>query len=266
MNELKVFENENFGAVRAMVRDGAPWFVAADVCKAFGVVNSRNVVARLDDDEKGVHDMDTPGGTQSMTVVNEAGLYHMLFSMEPSNARGASADGVNERQEQLHAFKRWVTHDVIPAIRRTGMYAAEELLADPDLAIAAFTQLRDERARRIALEAEAKANAPRVLFAQSVEASTQSILVGELAKIMRQNGVEIGQNRLFERLRADGFLCSVGTQRNMPTQRSMEMGLMEIKERSIANPDGTVRITLTPKVSGRGQVYFINRYRADKPA
>ncbi len=248
MNDLKVFENQTFGAVRAMVRNGEPWFVAADVCKALDIGNPTQALDRLDDDEKSITLISNEGnrGNPNVAIVSEPGLYTLVLG---------------SRKPEARAFKRWVTHDVIPSIRRTGMYATEDLLANPDLAIAAFTQLRDERARRIALEAEVKANSSRVLFAQSVEASSQSILVGELAKLMRQNGVEIGQNRLFERLRADGFLCSVGSQRNMPTQRSMEMGLMEIKERSIANPDGTVRLTLTPKILGRGQVYFINRYR-----
>lgn len=259
---VQVFTNKAKD-IRVLTVNENPWFVASDVCEYFGVTNRNRAIQALDDDEKGGTQMMTPGGMQTVTIISEAGLYSLLFALQPTKARGVTDAYMEARCAEIRAFKRWVTHDVIPAIRRTGMYAAEELLADPDLAIAAFTQLRDERARRLALEAEAKENAPRLLFAQSVEASTQSILVGELAKIMRQNGVEIGQNRLFERLRADGFLCSVGSQRNMPTQRSMEMGLMEIKERSIANPDGTVRITLTPKISGRGQVYFINRYRSE---
>jgi len=265
MNEIRVFENALFGKVRTVLKGNEPWFVAADVCSAFGVTNSRNVTARVEDDEKGVHNVDTLGGSQNLTVVNEGGLYRMLFTMEPNNARNVPNSEIAKRQEMLRAFKRWITHEVIPDIRRHGMYATEatveRLLEDPDTMIQTLQAYKEEKAKRIALEAKVTKDQPKVLFADSVATSSQSILVGELAKLIKQNGVDIGQNRLFEELRKDGYLCSSPGERwNMPTQRSMDLGLFEIKERTIENPDGTVLLTRTVKCTGRGQIYFINRY------
>jgi anti-repressor protein len=249
MNDLSIFKHNVFGEVRTVTRDGNPWFVAADVCRALEIANSRDALTRLDDDEKGVALTDTPGGRQQMSIVSEPGLYTLVLG---------------SRKPEARAFKRWVAHDVIPAIRKHGMYAVDHLLENPDLAIAALTRLKEERERRKALEAQAAIDSPKVLFADSVAASEHSILVGELAKLLRQNGVKVGQNRLFEYLREEGFLCKAGDQYNMPTQRSMEMGLFEIKERTLNNPDGSVRLTRTSKVTGKGQIYFINRLRKER--
>lgn len=247
MNEIKVFDNGQFGRLRTVVKDGEPWFVAGDVCEALEL--DRTATRRLDDDEKDVHSTHTPGGCQEMTIVNEPGLYALVLG---------------SRKPEARAFKRWITHEVIPDIRKHGMYATdntvERMLDNPDAMIALLERYRDEKAQRVALEAKAEKDAPKVLFADSVASSNQSILVGHLAKMMRQNGFEVGQNRLFDILRRDGFLCASGERRNMPSQRSMEAGLMEIKERSINNPDGTIRLTITPMVTGKGQVYFVNRY------
>lgn len=249
MNDIKIFENPSFGTIRTVARNGEPWFVAADVCRALEIVNNRDALSRLDADEKGVGSTDTPGGNQDMTIVNEPGLYALVLG---------------SRKPEARAFKRWITHEVIPDIRKHGMYATdntvERMLDNPDAMIALLERYRDEKAQRVALEAKAEKDAPKVLFADSVASSNQSILVGHLAKMMRQNGFEVGQNRLFDILRRDGFLCASGDRRNMPSQRSMEAGLMEIKERSINNPDGTIRLTITPMVTGKGQVYFVNRY------
>lgn len=256
MNEIKVFENNQFGQVRTVMQNGEPWFIAADVCRALDVGNSRQALTRLDEDEKGVISSDTPGGMQEMSIVNEPGLYSLVLG---------------SRKPEAKAFKRWITHDVIPSIRKHGGYLTpdkmEEALLNPDVLIRLATDLKAERAARIAAEEEAaqlaektKADAPKVLFADSVSASQQSILVGELAKLLKQNGADFGQNRLFDRLRKDGYLHRSGAQYNMPTQRSLELGLFEIHERTINNPDGSVRLTRTSKVTGKGQVYFINRY------
>ena len=251
MNEIKVFENAIFGKVRTVLRNSQPWFVAADVCRVLEV--DHTAMRRIDEDEKGRDLIPTPGGEQQVTIVNEPGLYALVMG---------------SRKPEARAFKRWITHEVIPDIRRHGMYANEatldRLMDDPDSLISALQHYRDEKQKRQTLEAKAELDAPKVLFADSVEASQQSILIGELAKLMKQNGVDIGQNRLFEQLRRDGFLCSSGERRNMPTQRAMEMKLLEVKERSISNPDGSVRLTLTTKVTGKGQIYFINRYRPDR--
>lgn len=162
--------------------------------------------------------------------------------------------------ETARTFQHTIAYDVLPAIRRYGLYAVDQLLDDPDIAIQAFTALKEEREKRRALEAQVQANKPKVIFANAVSAAHTSILVGELAKIIKQNGVSIGQNRLFKWLRDNGYLIKRnGTDFNMPTQRSMEMGLFEIKETVIAHSDGHTSITKTPKVTGNGQCYFINK-------
>ncbi len=247
--ELQVFNNDEFGSIQAVEMDGEPWFVAATVAKALGYRMASDMTRRLDDDEKGTRSVRTPGGEQSMNVISEPGLYSAILGSKLQSAK---------------AFKRWVTHDVIPSIRRHGMYAtpqaAEAMLADPDVMISALQALKAERAKVAELSAANAELAPKALFADAVEASSTSILVGELAKILKQNGVDVGQNRLFEWLRRDGYLIKGGSSKNMPTQRSMDLGVFEVKERTISNPDGTVRVTKTTKVTGKGQVYFVNRY------
>lgn len=227
MTDMQIFKNEQFGEVRTIAKDGEPWFVANDICKVLGHTNSRVAVAALDEDEKGVSKVYTLGGEQQMTVVNEAGMYQLVIR---SNLPAAKA------------FKRWITHEVIPTIRRHGAYATEttieSIIADPESGIKLLQALKAEQERRKEAEAIAEAQRPKVLFADAVAASDNSILVGELAKILRQNGVETGQNRLFR----------------------MERGLMEVKERAINNPDGSVRITRTTMISGKGQTYFINKF------
>lgn len=251
MNGLQIFTHHQFGQVRSLVTGGNPWFVAADVCRALGINTEQT--RRLDEDEKGLRKLQTPGGAQEMTVVNEPGLYALVMG---------------SRKPEARAFKRWITHEVLPSIRQHGFYgteaAIERMLADPDMAIQMLTAYREERTARQALEDQALINEPKVLFADSVAASRHSILVGELAKLLKQNGVDVGQNRLFEWLRRDGFLMKFGESRNLPTQYAMENGWMEIKERVINNPDGSMRLTRTPKVTGRGQQYFINRYLKDQ--
>lgn len=167
--------------------------------------------------------------------------------------------------ETARAFQHTIAYDVLPAIRRHGLYAVDQLLDDPDLAIRAFTALKEERAKVKALEAQAEADKPKVLFADAVAAAKTSILVGELAKLIKQNGIDIGQNRLFRWLRENGYLIRrKGTDFNMPTQRAMEQGLFEIKETTINNPDGSIRVTKTPKVTGKGQGYFVNLFLGER--
>lgn len=246
--DIQIFKNEQFGQIRVVERDGEPWFVAVDICGALDIANSRDALTRIDEDEKGVALTDTLGGAQEVAVVNEPGLYSLVLGSRKSEAR---------------AFKRWITHDVIPAIRKTGMYATpatvEAMLANPDTMIQVLQAFKDEREQRLALETRVVADAPKVAFADAVETSTDSCLVGQLAKIIRQNGYEIGANRLFEYLRKDGYLCRVGSNRNMPTQRSMEAGWFEVKESVLENPDGSIRVVRTPKVTGKGQIYFVSQ-------
>lgn len=164
-------------------------------------------------------------------------------------------------------FQKMVAYDILPTIRRHGMYARDELLENPDLLIEVATQLKQERQQRKALENKVEKDAPKVLFADAVAASHTSILTGELAKLLKQNGVDIGQNRLFAWLRENGYLIRrTGTDYNMPTQRSMELGLFEVKERVINDPGGSTRVIKTPKVTGKGQQYFINKFLGEGKA
>ena len=248
MSEIRIF-NYNSVEVRTIQKDGEPWFVLKDVCNVLHIGNSRDVVARLDKDEKGVGQIDTLGGKQEMTIINESGLYNVILRSDKPEAK---------------PFRKWVTSEVLPTIRRHGMYATpdtvEKMLADPDTTIKLLETIKQERAARLALEAQAEADKPKVLFADAVSASHTSILVGDLAKLLRQNGVEIGQNRLFSFLREKGYLCSHGERYNLPTQRSMDRGWFQVKETTINQPDGSVRITRTVKVTGKGQQYFINLF------
>lgn len=246
MNRLKIFKNDSFGLVRTLEINGEPWFVGKDVAEALGYSNPRKAIGdHVDDEDKGVTKCDTLGGSQDLTVINESGLYSLILSSKLPTAK---------------AFKMWVTSEVLPAIRKHGLYATEELIANPDLAIEAFKALKEEREARKALEAENTAMRPKALFADAVSASHTSILIGELAKLIKQNGIDIGQKRLFEWLREQGFLMKSGSSKNMPTQRSMEQGLFEIKESSYINSEGVTVVTKTTKVTGKGQIYFTNKF------
>ena len=246
MNEIQIFTNEQFGQIRTISQNGEPWFVAADVCRALALGDTHKAVERLDSDEKGRNSIPTLGGMQEMTVVNEPGLYTLVLGSRKSEAK---------------AFKRWITHEVIPAIVKHGMYAtretAERILNDPDFLIQTLETLKKERSRRVQAEEQIRLDAPKVLFADCVSQADTDILVGELAKLLKQNGMSIGQNRLYEKLRTDGFIMKNST---IPTQRAMELGLFRVVERSIMQPNGTTRITQTTKVTGKGQQYFVNRY------
>ncbi len=244
--ELTTFNNSDFGSIRGTSIDGEPWFVGKDVAEKLGYSNVRDAIARhVDSEDKGVAKHDTLGGTQELTIINESGLYSLILSSKLPNAK---------------KFKHWVTSEVLPSIRKHKAYAAEELLQNPDLAIAAFKALKEEREKRIALENQAEQDKPKIVFANAVEAAKTSILIGDLAKLLKQNGVDTGQKRLFEQLRQEGYLMKGGSSHNMPTQRAMDMGLFEVKETTINNPDGSIRINRTTKVTGKGQEYFINKF------
>lgn len=246
MNQLQIFENPEFGAVRTVEIDGEPWLVGKDVAEALGYTNPQKAIRdHVDDEDKGVNESFTVNGTQGI-LINESGLYSLVLSSKLPTAR---------------KFKHWVTSEVLPSIRRHGLYAADELLNNPDLMIRAMEELKAERARANALAEKVERDAPKVLFAESVAASQHSILVFDLAKILRQNGAQIGGNRLFEWLRTNGYLIRrKGSDWNMPTQRAVDMGLFEIKETSVTHADGHVTVNKTPKVTGKGQQYFINLF------
>ena len=251
MEQMQVFEHADFGRIRVESVDGEPWFVAKDVCDVLGISKYRDAVSRLDCDERGSVLVDTPGGPQGVGTVNEPGFYKLVL---------------RSRKPEAKAFQRWVTHEVLPAIRRTGGYVAARADETPDeimaraLMVAKETMAR-QKARLEALEGENEALRPKALFADAVAASDGTCLVGEMAKMLRQNGVEVGQNRLFGWLRDNGYLGRSGSNRNVPTQRAMDMGLFRIKETAITHSDGHVTVNRTPKVTGKGQRYFIEKFK-----
>lgn len=229
--------------VRTITIDNEPWFVLNDLCAILEHTNSRMVAARLDEDDVSrTYVVDSRGRRQQTTIVNEGGMYEVIVRSDSPASK---------------PFRRWVTHEVLPQIRKTGAYSATQLSEDEIVSQA--LQITAQRVK--ALEAKVKEDAPKVLFADSVAASQSTILIGELAKILRGNGVDIGQNRLYEQLREDGFLINRrGSDWNMPTQKAMDLGLFRIKETAISHSDGHISINKTTKVTGKGQEYFINRY------
>ena len=254
-NELKIFENPAFGSIRTVEVDGTPYFVGKDVAEVLGYTNTPKAIRdHVDEEDKLTEQIVLSGQGRDTILINESGLYSLILSSKLPKAK---------------EFKHWVTSEVLPAIRQHGMYATEELLADPDLAIKAFTALKEERAKREALEATVKTqeqqiaqDKPKVVFADAVSTAKTSILIGYLAKLIKQNGIDIGQKRLFDWLRTNGYLIKNGSSKNMPLQRYMEQGLFEVKESVVANPDGSSRVTRTTKVTGKGQQYFINLFLA----
>lgn len=249
MNEIKVFNNAEFGKIRTLNRDGEPWFVGKDVATALGYKDSVNALkSHVSEEDKGGWRIATQYGEREAVIINESGLYSLILSSKLDSAK---------------RFKRWVTAEVLPSIRKSGGYiAGQDEMSDTELLAKALLVAQRQIEQRNAQIAEMQ---PKALFADAVAASHTSILIGELAKILKQNGVDIGQNRLFETLRQQGYLIRRnGTDYNSPTQRAMELGLFEVKESTIGNPDGSVRVTRTTKVTGKGQQYFINKFLSRK--
>lgn len=255
MNEIQIFNNKEFGNIRTVNIDGEPWFVGKDVAEALGYSNSRKALAdHVHDDDKGVTKCDTLGGKQDLTVINESGLYALIFGSKLESAK---------------RFKHWVTSEVLPAIYHNGGYIqGQENLSDTELmakAILVAQKTIEQKNQIIEQQKEKiKQDRPKAIFADAVSASETSILVGDLAKLICQNGYQIGQKRLFEWLRQNGYLMKCGSSRNMPTQRYLEQGLFEVKESNVQNPDGSIRITRTTKNTGRGQLYFVNKFLGRK--
>lgn len=240
--------NFNGAALRTLTdENGEPWFVAKDVCDILEISNPSDALKRLDDDERSRFNLGRQGETN---IVNEAGLYVLVLG---------------SRKPEAHEFKRWVTHEVLPQIRKTGGYIPTTDV-DDDMTILAKAVMIGQRTmeaqkRKIA-EQQTRIDElqPKARFADAVAASDGTCLVGELAKMLRQNGMDIGQNRLFRLLQADGYLGKSGSNRNVPTQRAMDLGLFRIKETTVTHADGHTTVSRTPKVTGKGQRYFIDRY------
>lgn len=241
MNDLTIFNSNEFGEIRTVTIDGEPYFVATDVATALGYVNPRKAA---NDHCKGVTKRDTPtsSGVQQMSYINEGDLYRLIMKSKLPAAE---------------KFESWVVDEVLPAIRKTGNYQMQAPQGKELLALAVLEAQKTIEAQT----AEIERMKPKEIFADAVAASHTSILIGDLAKLLRQNGVETGQRRLFDWLRENGYLIKrKGSDWNMPTQRSMELGLFEVKESTVNNPDGSVRTNRTTKVTGKGQQYFINKF------
>ena len=254
MEKLKVFENSNFEKIRVLGIDGEPWFIAVDIAKVLDYRTAYDMTRILDEDEKGTQIVRTPGGNQNVIVINESGLYSSIL---------------RSRKPEAKQFKKWVTSEVLPSIRKHGAYltdqTVEKVLTDPDFLIQLALNLKEEREKRLIAETELQENKPKIIFANCVETSRSSCLVGELAKLINQGGYPIGQNRLFAWMRDNGYLIrQKGENYNLPTQYSMDLKLMEVKKNIINNPDGTVRVTRTTKITGKGQIYFLHKFLGER--
>lgn len=257
MNNLKIFENNDFGEIRTTLINDQPYFSLLDVCRILDIKNSRDAKNRLKKDGVGSADViDSLGRTQKADFINESNLYKLAFQ---------------SRKPQAERFTDWVTSEVLPAIRKHGAYMTdgviERTLTDPDYLIMLATNLKEEKAKRALAEAENERNKPKVLFADTVSASSRSCLMGELAKMISQEAIrqgridgKIGQNKLFAWMRNNGYLCKSGERKNQPLQQYVEQGLFEMKKGSYVDSKGANVVTTTTKVTGKGQIYFINKF------
>lgn len=257
MSSIQIFNNPQFGEVRVSEINNKPMFVASDVARVLGYANPRDAVGkhcRCVVKRDGVSTTTNQHGftteqTVEMSYIPESDVYRLVM---------------RSRLPQAEQFQDWVCDDVLPSIRKHGLYTTpetmEKMLSDPDTAIRLLQSIKEERTKRIEAESERDAMRPKALFADAVTTSDRSCLIAELAKTLQQNGVNIGQNRLFEWLRQNGYLCSKGEYYNQPTQRAMELGLFEVKKTAITKPDGSVLVSCTTKVTGKGQVYFVNKF------
>lgn len=246
MNEVKIFKSNEFGSLRTVSIDGEPWFVGKDVAEVLGYAKPLNALATHVDEDDSLKQglMDSVGRMQNTIIINESGLYSLILSSKLPTAR---------------QFKRWVTSEVLPAIRKHGGYVAgQEAMTDDELMAKALLMAQSKIEER---DKQIKELAPKAIFADAVATSNTSILIGDLAKLLKQNGVETGQKRLFGWLRENGYLIrQKGSSWNMPTQRSMDLGLFEVKETTISHADGHISISKTPKVTGKGQIYFVRKF------
>lgn len=251
MNELKTFQNPKFGTIRTTTINGEPWFVAVDVCKALEIQNHKDAIGRLDEDEKtGVDLTDPHGRVQNTNCVNEPGLYALVLG---------------SRKPEAKAFKRWITHEVIPAIRKHGAYMTpekvEEILLNPDTIIKLATELKEERERTAALNAKIKADKPYTEFSAAIAANSDAILVRDFAKLLHNDGIKMGEKRLYKWLRENGFLMQ--TAPTKPYQKYVDMGWFRVDERSISTVQGQM-IVSTTKITGKGQMGLLSALRASR--
>lgn len=247
MNEIKIFENSEFGSVRTVMIDDEPWMVGKDIAEALGYTDAFGALKKhVDDEDKQNCQNDSFNSPRGMTVINESGLYSLVLSSKLPSAK---------------KFRHWVTSEVLPSIRKTGGYQLPQTYAEALRALADKAEEAERLEKQNAvLITDNERMKPKEVFADAVATSDDTILIGQLAKILKGNGIEIGQNRLFKWLRKNGFLIKKGEGYNLPSQYAMERELFKIKERTVNNPDGSVRITKTVMVTGKGQQYFVNRF------
>ena len=255
MNDLQVFKNEDFGEIRTLLINGELWFVGKDVAERLGYSKAQNAISiHVDMEDTLKQGILSNGGVQETILINESGLYSLVLSSKLPSAR---------------KFKHWITSEVIPSVRKHGTYMTmetiKETLTNPDFIIKLATELKKEQNARKFLENKIETDKPKVLFANSVNSSNTSILIREQAKLLTQNGYTIGGNELFSWMRRNGYLINSKTSDyNLPTQYAMNLELFEIKETAITHNSGTVTISRTPKVTGKGQIYFINKFLKNK--
>lgn len=267
MDSIQIFNSPQFGEIRTAGTSDNPMFCLSDLCRALGL-SAKGVNQRLDKEVISNYPLETAGGIQQALFVNEDGLYDVILE---------------SRKPEAKKFRKWITSEVLPSIRKTGGYIAagvedsdEEIMARALLVADATIKRKDERIAQLQAENETaqkqieeqqskiEQDAPKVLFADAVSTSQRSCLVAELAKILKQNGVDIGQNRLYGWLRSNGYLGARGLYYNQPTQKAMKLGLFEIKQTTITKPDGTVLVATTPKITGKGQIYFVDKFLSRK--
>ena len=250
MSNIQLFTNPEFGEVRTITISGEPYFVGKDVTGILGYQNASKALADHVDDEDKLNNVSLSSlGQRGGWLINESGLYSLILSSKLPTAK---------------KFKHWVTSEILPAVRKHGAYMTpetiEKTLNDPDFIIGLATKLKEEQERSRELAADNLRMKPKEIFADAVSVSEDAILIGALAKILKGNGVDIGQKRLFKWMRDEGYLIKSGRDVNAPTQRSMNLGLFKVKERTINNPDGSTRLTRTTLVTGKGQLYFVNKF------
>ena len=248
MNELQIFKSEKFGEIEILIENGREYFPATEVAKILGYKDPKKAInTHCKKDGWVIRPViDRLGRTQEKKFINEGNLYRLI---------------TKSNLPQAEVFESWVFDEVLPSIRKTGMYATDELLNNPDLAIKAFTRLKEEQEKRMQLEKQIEDQAPAVAFANSLSVSDDCILVREMAKLLKQKGINTGEDRLFKYFRANGYLISKkGSDWNLPTQKSMNLGLFVIKEGTRQSASEGVKITKTPKITGKGQRYFINKF------
>lgn len=248
-NAIKIFENEEFGQIRIIEKDGEPWLVGKDVAEILGYTNTPKAIRdHIDDEDKLTERIVLSGQNRKAILINESGLYSLVLSSKLPTAK---------------KFKRWVTNEVLPSIRKHGAYMTPETLQaailNPDTMIQLCQALKEEQEKHKALEVKVEEDKPKVQFAEAVDSSPSSILVGTLAKLITQNGVKIGQNKLYEWMRQNGYLISQGSRHNEPTQKAMELGLFEVREQ-VYDRNGVNFVSKTTMVTGKGQQYFINKF------